>query len=1026
MDYTLSWKVYILFVALFAGLAFVCARASVFATDLVEPANSMHTWHVADGVPSDYVTAVVQGRDGFIWVGTSAGLARFDGVKFTKVNPPESLTNNLTGITALCEDSNGYLWIGTEQNGLFELAQGRMLHYGREQGFSNDNVTSLAADGHGQVWIGSDAGLSRWTGRKFDIFTRADGLPDEFIAGVNVARSGTVWITTHEGMCQFVGGHIAPYAFQTESQGRSPEYLGAYEDRRGNLWAFGDTYLINLAEGKRFNYFRSSESPSVRIWSLCEGADGRLWIGTSGRGLFCFEDNRFQPVMPSENRWPYDVRAIFEDREGNLWLGTSGGGLTYMRLQSIHVWPGGQGLPDNPPTSLALDADGRIYVGLQRGGVWMRESGRYEQLGGSEGSELQSFISSICVARDGTTWAGTLGDGLYGLRNRRSIRFTTADGLADDTVLAVCVDLEGNVWASTLAGGVHRLSANRLTRFGSAQGLPEAAVTVMISAAGGGLWLGTRDGQIMREQDGKFTVFEVQGSSGHYPVLALHEAEQKRLWIGTLGGGLLCCTNGATMSWNVNDGLPNENIAGIVEDSAKNLWLATGAGICRIAHGDVLKALEGGRIPLSCKLVSPAKAMPESETVFGGPRAALSPDGYICFATSEGMLNVDTHQSKIETSVFPVYIESAAMNGEKPVLLLHGGLWPSLAATNRPFKASVDLRSLEIHFTALSFAAPEEIQFRHKLEGFDSDWVDDAGTRFARYGRLPHGDYGFLVAARSAGGAWQEATEAFAFTVPTHIYYQTWAICLYAITAVGLVAGIVRVISHRRLRNTLLLLEQQQSLERERMRIARDMHDEIGSKLTKISFLSEHVQMEATANQPLNEKIQSIAHTSRELLKTMDEIVWVVNPRNDTLENLTAYLSHYAVEYFQNTSIECELQLPPDIPQLPVSSETRHNLFLTFEESLNNVLKHSAATNVKVAMAVTALVFELKITDNGKGFDMPAENRPAHGARAGNGLKNMRQRLSAIGGQCAVSSHPGAGACVTIRLRLTRKPVADR
>jgi len=219
----------------------------------------------------------------------------------------------------------------------------------------------------------------------------------------------------------------------------------------------------------------------------------------------------------------------------------------------------------------------------------------------------------------------------------------------------------------------------------------------------------------------------------------------------------------------------------------------------------------------------------------------------------------------------------------------------------------------------------------------------------------------FRVAARNVGGDWHEAAETFAFVVPTPLYLQVWAICLYAISAVALVAGIVRIVSHRRLRFTLARLEQQQSLERERMRIARDMHDEMGSKLTKISFLSEHAQVDAKSAGPLAGKIESIAQTSRELLKTMDEIVWVVNPHNDTLENLTAYLGHYAVEYFQNTSIECELRLPREITHYPLSSEARHNLFLAFEEVLNNVLKHSAATNVKVEMTISALDFELKI-----------------------------------------------------------------
>jgi signal transduction histidine kinase len=302
--------------------------------------------------------------------------------------------------------------------------------------------------------------------------------------------------------------------------------------------------------------------------------------------------------------------------------------------------------------------------------------------------------------------------------------------------------------------------------------------------------------------------------------------------------------------------------------------------------------------------------------------------------------------------------------------------------------------------------------------------VDDAGVRSVHYGRLPYGQYRFRVAARHVEGDWQEASEPFAFVVPTPLYFQSWAIFLYVLSAVALVAGIVRLVSHRRLRFTLARLEQQQSLERERMRIARDMHDEMGSKLTKISFLSEHAQVDAQASPPLAEKIESIAQTSRDLLKTMDEIVWVVNPRNDSLENLAAYLSHYAVEYFQNTSIECELRLPPDIPHYPLSSEARHNLFLTFEEALNNVLKHSAATNVKVEMMIQGLVFQLVVTDNGKGFVVPALDGaevPAPPVRGGNGLKNMRQRLAGLGGRCLISSRVGHGTEIAINIRLAKK-----
>ena len=417
------------------------------------------------------------------------------------------------------------------------------------------------------------------------------------------------------------------------------------------------------------------------------------------------------------------------------------------------------------------------------------------------------------------------------------------------------------------------------------------------------------------------------------------------------------------------------------------------------------------------------KTLPESSTLSGGIRAVLAPGGQLWFATSEGVLSTDTHQSEVGPSVIPLHLVSVAVNSEPPVSLLQGVLWSSTSTNHAPLKAPTDLRSLEIHFTAVDFSAPGEVKFRHKLEGFDPDWVDDGSGRSARYGHLPYGRYRFSIAARRAEGAWQEAKENFAFVVPAPFYLQPWAIGLFILAAVALVAGIVRIVSHRRLRFALTRLEQQQSLERERMRIARDMHDEMGSKLTKISFLSEHARVDVDPNVPLADKIGSIAQTSRELLQTMDEIVWVVNPRNDTLENLVAYLGHYCVEYFQNTSIECEMRLPQNIPHRPLSSELRHNVFLTFEEALNNVLKHSSATRVKVEMTMRADECEIKISDNGTGFELlpMLETVRQRRGRGGNGLKNMCQRLMDIGGECLIASQPGSGTTVTMRIRLNSK-----
>ncbi len=896
----------------YIALYFCCALAAVFvprANGADSDLNESAIWRVADGLPSDSVTAIIQTHDGFMWIGTDAGLVRFDGAKFTQMPLAASTTNTVFHITALCEDTNGNLWIGTQQNGLFEKARGKIRHFIGD--LLDQSVTSLAADDHGNVWVGTRSGLNFWNGDQFQAFTMRDGLPDEMVTGVNVARSGTVWITTRVGMCRFINSHIATYAFQTQSQGRSPEYLGAYEDRRGNLWAFGDTYLINLAEGKRFNYFRSSESESVRIWSLCEGQDGRLWIGTSGRGLFCFEDNHFEPVLFDKER-PYDVRAICEDNEGNLWLGTSGGGLIQLRPQSAYILHEEQGLPDSPATTLASDPAGQVYIGLQRGGLFVGQSGRFDAVENGDNLAIQNYVSSVCVAHDGAVWVGTLGAGLYGLRNGREIHFSTADGLADDNITVVCRTANGDVWFGTGTGGIYQLTGEGLAHVNPERGYPIAPVTAMTPAASGGLWLGTQEGQILRENGGQLAPVHGTGTLAHSSILALYEAPSGRVWIGTAGEGIRCIADGKITSWTTMNGLPSDVIAGIVEDAKRNLWLATGAGIYRVNRADAEKSLGNDSIPLVCQLVSNAKTVPDPSTISAGVRAVCSPDGLLWFATSEGVLNVDTRNPEVTHYAFPIYVESVAFNKQPPVSLLESGV----AAPDDPFKAPVDMNSLEIHFTALDYSASGEIQFRHRLEGNDADWVDDGVARLAHYGRLGYGHYVFHVEARGRDGRWQPARNTFAFIVPTPLYFQTWALSFYGLAAIALVSGIVRMVSHRRLRFRLARLEQQQSLERERMRIARDMHDEMGSKLTKISFLSDTRPVDAKSGQPLAEKIDSIAQTSRELFKTMDEIVWVVNPHNDTLENLASYLAHYAIEYFQNTAVECEVRLPPEGPAL--------------------------------------------------------------------------------------------------------------
>jgi ligand-binding sensor domain-containing protein/signal transduction histidine kinase len=976
---------------------------------------TVRVWGKSDGLPDNAVNSVLQTKDGYLWVGTAAGLARFDGARFVVVKL--SPTNGSARVTALCEDSAERLWIGTQNDGLFWHADGVTHRFSGRRGSLEETINSIAEDSSRVLWIGTPAGLYRLEETKLQRMTSADGLPNDFVSSVHVARSGTVWITTRGGMCQYKNGKVSPFEFQTESPGRSPESLGVYEDRQGNLWAFGDTYLVNLGEGKRFNYFHSGDTSSVRIWSLCEGRNGQLWIGTSGQGLYCFADDKFLPLA-LRGQLTSDVRALCEDREGNLWLGTYGGGLVRLQTSRVRVLDAGLGLPDSPCVCLAFNGRGNSWVGFEHGGVYAGNANRFERSAGETGLNMLNPVSSICVGADSDLWLGTPGAGLYRVREQRALHYTTANGLSDNAILAMAVEPDGTVWVSTLAGGLHCFSGENLSSFGRSAGLSGQPITAIVPARAGGLWMGTEAGEVFRGIQRQF--HEPSGKAERTAIRAMHEDGAGRLWLGMEGGQLGCLTDDRYQSWELGPpGAAGDSVLGILSDDGGNLWLGMNRAIYRLGRKELL-GLVADQAPLRAQLIVEAAPSANSAPIYGWPRAARAPDGKLWFGTVSGVVAIDPHGGPTEAVAPPVLIEAVVADGLR--LALPSFRNGTAAETAAPMRLSPDLRLLEIQFTALSFTAPEKLRFRYRLEGFDPDWAKAGPERSVRYGRLPYGSYTFHVQAVSSEGSWAERDASFPFLIPPPVWRSKAALAGYALVVVGLVGGTVRLVSYRRLRRRLAALAAQQAMERERMRIAQDMHDEIGSKLTKISFMSERAKGDLQGQEPVALKLDAIAQTSRDLLQSLDEIVWVVDPHNDTLEHLAAYLSHYATEYLQNTAVECELRIPPGLPNLPLSAEARHNLFLAFEEALNNALKHGRPSRVQVEMRVEAARFEIKIQDDGCGFDADAvKSGNGEGKakkRGGNGLPNMQQRLAEVGGLCAIRSRAGTGTCVSLTVPL--------
>jgi signal transduction histidine kinase len=331
---------------------------------------------------------------------------------------------------------------------------------------------------------------------------------------------------------------------------------------------------------------------------------------------------------------------------------------------------------------------------------------------------------------------------------------------------------------------------------------------------------------------------------------------------------------------------------------------------------------------------------------------------------------------------------------------------------------------IEFRYTGLSFDAPELIRFRYRLEGLDPNWVEAETRRTAFYSYLPPGNYRFHVAARNNNGGWSEGGTVLELVVLRHFWQTWWFITVTGLGFMVLVGGTVRLVEKRKLHRRLNRLEQERALERERTRIAQDLHDEMGAKLCRISFLSEHARRGELPPQELHDQITSISDASREVLHSLDEIVWAVNPRNDTLEHVASYIGQYALEYFQMTGIQCELDIPAQLPSYPLSSQMRHHLFLATHEALTNILKHSSATRAKISMVSRSTEFEINILDDGKGFSADAIDSKSErlALASGNGLSNMHQRMADIGGHCQIESTSGQGTNIRLVISLKLSP----
>lgn len=970
-------------------------------------------WQPAEEAARNTVKAIVQTMDGFLWVGTDGGLARFDGVQFEFFPMTSNGSTADERINTLSVDKAGTLFVGTGGKGLFQFENGNWSRHILSSNLDGIILTT-GSTRDGSLWIGTRVGMGLVDskGRFFTLGNRQSGdrpyreLAAKSVRSVVDNDDGTFWVGAGDDLILMRDRlPVTNYLFQ---QFRSDFIRSVCTTRDGAVWAGANSGVIRFKNGQYTHYSKTNGLPDNTITSIYEDRHGNLWIGTFG-GLCRFADGKFVPELTAEGD-PFDqIFCFFEDREGNLWIGAKNG-LYQFRVQQFTTYTTRHGLAHNNVISVYEDDDGALWIGTWGGGLHCLRSGKITIYSNSKNQAMRNdLVLAINGSRKGGIWFGEDYDGgFYRLKDGDFQHWGQKHGLVRNAVRALLEDISGRLWVGTASAGLGILEPGKNLLF--RKDLPSFAVRCLLQTRDERIWIGTETGLCCWKEDAVTTLTTNDGLA-HDTILALYEDNKTSLWIGT-AKGLSKIVNGGVRVSNEDSAvqrrivihsypLPNEPVLEILEDDFENLWLATRRGVLRVSKKD----LEASRIDSNHEVTfthfGKADGM-ASEVCVGvaKPSAFKSKDGRLWFATTKGLAVTDP-KLKIEKNekAPPVMVRSVIAN-KRHISDFKGNHIP-------PGRGE-----LEFNYTALSYTEPEKNRFKYKLEGFDQDWIDAGNRRTAYYNNTPPGNYTFRVVACNSDGIWNETGATINLTLQPHFWQTWWLKSLLAIACVSVVATGARYATKRRLQWKLERLEQQHAVEKERLRISQDIHDDVGSRLTEILLLTDLTQKNAASAQQVNNHVGTIANVTREIVSHLDAIVWTVSPENDFLDRSASYIYEQVETYFSMTSIRCRWDIPEELPHWPLSSDVRHNIFMVIRETLNNIVKHSAASEVRFCLKLQGNLLSITISDNGKGFAIETISS------TGNGLLSMKNRMTSIGGKFTLRSSPGKGSEVQVEIAL--------
>lgn len=922
------------------------------------------SYSIQQGLSESVVHSLIQDDKGFIWAGTGFGLNRFDGVRFKHFYEEHGLPDNR--VNAILQDSNKDFWLGTDSGAAF-MKRDSISNPDHLQPLLESTVVDIFEDMEGNIWFAT-RGNGAWkldSSKNLTNITNRFGFRGMDVRSFEQTNDGVIWIGTRDGLIRL---HDDSFKLFTRDDGLPETRVRDLEtDHLGRLWIGTEDGLVKMENGEFSHFHHHQGLNNHNIHSITVTEESTVWLGTEAGASF-FDGERFTNYTREQGLTAVLVYKTMIDREGNVWLGTLGGGLNLFSGETFINYNVDTGLTNNVVTGFEEDHNGDIWIASYGGGVIRYDGDMMHYFGEQQGLNDSKIY---CIYEDSRQrlWIGSR-DGLHIYEEGRFQK--VAAEIFPYGVVRKIHEIEekpGTFWIATYNDGIIRFDGENYSKYDTGSGLLNNTVMDVKRDGEGHWWFATYGGAVRYDGDTfrHFTIGDGLPSNG---VIQIHIDHKDRKWFSTFNGvSMLDGDEMVSMSGDQQTGIITYFT---IQDKNKTFWSGTNRGLFRFDPDAFFEAETHTERIKTFKLFNQNQGLIADELNAGA--SFLASDGTIWLGTVEGLSHFFPDRVRINTTPPGIEFEEIMVSGKS-------------YTSGSDYQFSHDQNFVQFDFVGLSFESPDRILYEYRLSGLDEGW-QTTRERMVRYPSLTPGQYQFRVRAYNADGVVSRETASFEFTIKPPFWLQWWFIGLLAAAVGALILFYYRYFKATK----------QIDIERMRVQIASDLHDDVGSSLTELALQTDFLRA-GKVSEELRDTLKQLGDQSRKIVSSLDDIVWSIDARNDTAGDLTDRMQDYVNHIFRSGEPEVLYKFEKVRMDEKLPVHVKENIYLIFKESINNIAKHSDATEVEVVFSLNGKEYELRIKDNGTITNGQK--------KTGQGLRNIAMRAERIDANLELNKNGG-------------------